>query len=102
MISNHWAIAQQNTSLNIDRCFEMAKQNYPLIKQYSLIEKTKEYSIANANKQYLPQLHIVGQASYQSDIPQIPITLPNAQIPTIDKDQYRLYGEISQSLTDLF
>ncbi len=102
LVSSNWAKAQSNNSLNIDHCFEMAKQNYPLIKQYSLIEKTKEYSIANANKQYLPQLHIAGQATYQSDIPQIPITLPNAQIPTIDKSQYRLYGEISQSITNLF
>ncbi len=102
LISSNCAIAQQSTSLDIDRCFEMAKQNYPLIKQYSLIEKTKEYSIANANKRYLPQLHIAGQATYQSDIPQIPIKLPNAQIPTIDKDQYRLYGEISQPITNLF
>ncbi len=102
LISSHWAIAQQSTSLDIDRCFEMAKQNYPLIKQYSLIAKTREYSIANANKGYLPQLHIAGQATYQSDIPQIPIKLPNAQIPTIDNEQYRLYGEISESITNLF
>jgi outer membrane protein TolC len=80
----------------------MAKQNYPLIKQYTLIEKTKEYSISNAQKGILPQFNIAGQATYQSAVTQIPISLPNVNIPIMSKDQYRLYGEVSQSITDLF
>jgi outer membrane protein TolC len=102
LICSHWAMAQQNNSLTLDNCLEMAKQNYPLIKQYTLIEKTKEYSIANAQKGYLPQFNVSGQATYQSDVTQVPISLPNMDIPTISKDQYRLYGEVSQSITDLF
>lgn len=102
LICSHWAMAQQSNSLSLDNCLEMAKQNYPLIKQYTLIEKTKEYSIANAQKGMLPQFNIAGQAPYQSAVTQIPISLPNMNIPTISKDQYRLYGEVSQSITDLF
>lgn len=102
LISTHWATAQQNNSLSIDVCVEMAKRNFPLIKQYGLIEKSKEYSVDNANKGYLPQLSIAGQAIYQSAVTQIPISLPNMDIPTISKDQYRLYGEVSQPITDLF
>ncbi|MBS1633836.1 MAG: TolC family protein [Bacteroidetes bacterium] len=102
LICSHWAMAQQSNSLSLDNCLEKAKQNYPLIKQYTLIEKTKEYSIANAQKGYLPQFNVAGQATYQSAVTQIPISLPNMNIPTISKDQYRLYGEVSQSITDLF
>ena len=102
LICSHWAMAQQNNSLTLDNCLEMAKQNYPLIKQYTLIEKTKEYSIANAQKAYLPQFNVAGQATYQSAVTQIPISLPNVDIPTMSRDQYRLYGEVSQSITDLF
>ena len=51
------AIAQTN-SLNIDTCYAMARRNYPIIKQYALIEKSKEFTISNANKAYLPQLSI--------------------------------------------
>lgn len=50
--------AQQRESLSIDSCYAMAKRNYPLIKQYGLIEKTLEYTISNANKAYLPQFNI--------------------------------------------
>lgn len=102
LICSHWAMAQQSNSLTLDNCLEMAKQNYPLIKQYTLIEKTKEYSIANAQKGILPQFNVAGQATYQSAVTQVPISLPNMDVPTISKDQYRLYGEVSQSITDLF
>src|SRR5690606_23782989 len=71
-------------------------------KQYTLVEKTKEYSITNAQKGYLPQFNIAGQATYQSDVTQIPFSLPSMDIPTMSRDQYRLYGEVSQSITDLF
>lgn len=102
LICSHWAVAQQSNSLTLDNCLEMAKQNYPLIKQCTLIEKTKEYSIANAQKGYLPQFNVAGQATYQSAVTAVPISLPNMEVPAISKDQYRLYGEVSQSITDLF
>ncbi|MGB3197775.1 MAG: TolC family protein [Saprospiraceae bacterium] len=96
------AFSQQVTSLTIDSCFEMAKRNFPLVKQYALIEKSKSYSIDNANKSYLPQFNIGGQATYQSEVTHIPISLPNVKIAELSKDQYKLYGEISQAVTDLF
>lgn len=94
--------AQSVSSLNIDSCYAMAKRNYPLVKQYALIEKSKEYSIDNANKSYLPQFNIAGQATYQSEVTKVPISIPNVTIPELSKDQYKLYGEVSQPITDLF
>lgn len=96
------AFSQQVTSLTIDSCFEMAKRNFPLVKQYALIEKSKSYSIDNANKSYLPQFNIGGQATYQSEVTHIPISLPNVKVSELSKDQYKLYGEVSQAVTDLF
>jgi outer membrane protein TolC len=96
------AFSQQVTSLTIDSCFEMAKRNFPLVKQYALIDKSKAYSIDNANKSYLPQFNIGGQATYQSAVTHIPISLPNVKIAELSKDQYKLYGEVSQAVTDLF
>jgi len=102
LMCSHLAVAQQNNSLTLDNCLEMSKQNYPLIKQYTLIEKTKEYSIDNAQKGYLPQFNVAGQTTYQSAVTAVPISLPNMNVPTLSKDQYRLYGEVTQSITDLF
>jgi outer membrane protein TolC len=97
-------------SLKIEDCYQLAKQNFPLVKQYELIEKTKGFSIENAQKAYLPQFGIYGQATYQSEVTEIPLNFEAMKpilgnnvptIPELSKDQYRLYGEVSYSLTDL-
>ncbi len=90
--------AQSQSSLTIDEAYRLAIKNYPLVKQVSLIEKTKQYSIENANKGYLPQLSIDGQGTYQSDVTSI--SIPGVTAINLSKDQYRIYGEISQIVTD--
>ncbi|MEJ5993355.1 TolC family protein [Pedobacter sp. Du54] len=90
--------AQQKLSL--DDCYQLAMQNYPLAKQRNLIETTSAYTLSNLEKGYLPQITLSAQASYQSDVTQLPIRLPNVTVPTPSKDQYKVAGEISQSIYD--
>jgi len=91
---------QNSKVLTIEDCYMLSRQNYPLIKQRELILKSKEYSIENAGKAYFPQLAINGQASYQSDVTSLPIRLPGVEVPTLSKDQYKLYAEVNQPLYD--
>lgn len=93
--------AQQEKTLTLDDCYQMARQHYPMVKQQDLIKRSTEYSVANAAKGYLPQAGIYGQATYQSDVTKIAVPIPNVTIPSPDKDQYKLYGEVVQPLTDL-
>jgi len=59
-------------SLNIDSCYVFATRNYPLIKQYELVEKTKEYTLSNAGKAYLPQVSLTAIEGYVfGDLPTI-------------------------------
>ena len=51
-------------TLSIDSCYALAVRNYPLIKQYELIEKTKEYTLSNAGKAYLPQVSVTAIEGY--------------------------------------
>ncbi|MDO4230270.1 MAG: TolC family protein, partial [Capnocytophaga sp.] len=94
--------AQSSQRLTLNNCYELAQKNYPLIGQYELLEKIKELSLENTSRGYLPQLTISGYATYQSEVTSVPISLPNVDIPTLDKDQYRIYVELNQSVTDLF
>ena len=87
--------------LTLESCYELAKQNYPLVKQRELIKRAGEYTVDNISKGYLPQVSVNGQYTYQSDVTRIPINIPGVSVPTIDKDQYRIYGEVVQPLTDL-
>ncbi|KAA6318918.1 hypothetical protein EZS27_031125, partial [termite gut metagenome] len=87
-----------SAQITIEDCYAKAKTNYPLVKQYGLIEKTKEYNLSNANKGYLPQLLLAAKATYQSDVIQIPIDFPG--ITGLSKNQYGVTLEISQTLFD--
>jgi outer membrane protein TolC len=51
-------------TLTLDSCYSMALRNYPLVKQYDLIEQTREYTLSNASKAYLPQVSLTGIAGY--------------------------------------
>ena len=42
--------------LEIDQCHDMARQQYPLIKQYGLLEKSEAYTLSNAMKAFLPEV----------------------------------------------
>jgi len=86
--------------LTIERCQELARNHYPLIQRYGIIEKTAAYNISNAGKGYLPQFMLSAKASYQSDVTALPLQIPGIQIDGMPKDQYLATLDISQSLWD--
>lgn len=92
--------AQNGQTLSLDTCLKKAAENYPLVQQYGLIQKSAEYSLSNASKAYLPQFQIMGQVTYQSDVPNIPTGVPGVTKPLLDKDQYKTYAELNQSIYD--
>jgi outer membrane protein TolC len=92
--------AQGQPSLTLEACYSLAESNYPLVRQQALIERTKAYSIENAARGYWPQLAVAGQASYQSDVTTLPLSLPGIEAPQISKDQYKIYGEVTQTVLD--
>jgi outer membrane protein TolC len=100
-IAGLWGLGLAAQSLSLDSCYALARRNYPLVQQFDLIEKSKELSLENASKGYLPQLAVNGQATYQSEVTSLPISFPGLNVPELSKDQYRLFGEVNQPLTDL-
>lgn len=82
--------------LTIEQCYELAKQNYPLTKQRDLLIQSNDFTVSNIAKGNWPQLLVSGQASYQSEVVKIPIP----ESPQIPKNQFRIYGEATQPLTD--
>lgn len=92
--------ALQAQSLTIETCYTLAAENYPLVKQRELLTKSNEYTLQNLSKGYLPQLTLAGQATYQSEVTQVPISVPGMNVPVLSKDQYKFYGEVTQTLFD--
>lgn len=88
------------SKLNLEQAYQLARANYPLIKQKELISKTAFLTIENINTAYLPQLSLNGQASYQSDVTSINIPIAGASIVPMSKDQYKFWGELNQLIYD--
>ncbi|MFT3846993.1 MAG: TolC family protein [Lacibacter sp.] len=84
----------------LDKVVEAAKQNYPLVKQKDLIRQTKEISIENIGKGYLPQFTLSGQATYQSDVTSVKIPVPGISITPPSKDQYKVVADVNQLIWD--
>jgi outer membrane protein TolC len=87
-------------NITLDICQQKAREQYPLTKQYGLIEKTTEYNIANASKAWLPQLNLGAKVTYQSEA--IKITLPPPINRTMEqsKEQYGVTLDVSQTVWD--
>jgi outer membrane protein TolC len=95
------SIAQNTiTELNLEQAYQLARVNYPLIKQKDLISKSAFLSIENINTAYLPHLSVNGQASYQSDVTSIKIPIAGVNISPMSKDQYKFWGELNQLIYD--
>jgi len=90
--------AQENAGLTLEECHERAKQHYPLAKQRELLTRSTTYTISNLQKGYLPQFTVNAQATYQSDVTQIPIPIPG--VTQLSKDQYKVYAELNQVVYD--
>ena len=90
----------------LEECQQAAERNYPLIKQYGLIEKTTQLTVANIQKGWLPQVSASAQATYQSDVMSWPdqmkkmMTGMGIDMKGLTKDQYRVGIDVNQTLFD--
>ena len=90
----------------LDECQKAAEQNYPLIRQYDLIGKTTELTVANIDKGWLPQISASAQATLQSDVVSWPdqmktmMTGMGIEMKGLKKDQYRVGIDINQTVYD--
>ena len=90
----------------LEECQQAAERNYPLIRQYDLIEKTTELTLANIQKGWLPQVSASAQATYQSDVVSFPDQMQalyqqvGIDMKGLTKDQYRVGIDVSQTIYD--
>lgn len=89
-----------HAQVTLEQCKAWAQGNYPVIKQYNLVEQSRRFTVENAAKAWLPKAVVSGTASYQSDVTTIPIDIPGVDIPTLSKDQYDVNITVSQQVYD--
>lgn len=94
------AAGQGLNKLDLQQAYELSQKNYPVVKQKDLIRQTANINIENLQKGFLPQFTVSGQASYQSDVTSVPVSLPGITIESASKDQYKLLADVSQLIYD--
>lgn len=87
-------------TITLEQCYQWSRENYPLIKKQELIKKAEQYTTENALKGWLPQVNITAQATYQNDVTQFPLKLPNMNVEPLSKDQYKVFADVSQTIYD--
>ena len=90
----------------LEECQQAAERNYPLIRQYGLIEKTTALTVANIQKGWLPQVSASAQATYQSDVVAWPDEMRGMlgqmglNFKGLKKDQYKIGLDVQQTVFD--
>ena len=90
----------------LEECQRAAEQNFPLIRQYGLIEKTTDLNVANIQKGWLPQVSASAQATLQSDVPAFPDEFQKVYqqmgitMEGLERDQYRVGIDVQQAVYD--
>ncbi|MBQ8463133.1 MAG: TolC family protein [Prevotella sp.] len=90
----------------LEACQQAAERNYPLIRQYDLIGKTTDLTVANIQKGWLPQVSASAQATYQSDVMAWPDQMKTmlsgmgVDLKGLKKDQYKIGIDVQQTIFD--
>lgn len=92
LISTVPLLGQQNITLQ--ECYEVVTQHYPLAKQSQMFEKQNKLDTEVISNSKLPQFSLDAQATYQSEVIEIPI--PSVNIEPLNKDQYRATLSVNQ------
>ena len=98
LIPVHLLMAQE--AVTLEQCQNWARENHAVLKQLDLYQQILALKNENNSTSYLPQVNLNGQATYQSAVTKIGISLPNINIPSVDKDQYKFYLDFKQTIWD--
>ena len=92
--------------LTLERCHQLAQENYPAIKKYGLIDKSLEIELSDINKSWLPSVTAYGQGTIQNVVPAFPAALEDVlaqmgkEVRGIGKFQYKIGVDVSQTIWD--
>jgi outer membrane protein TolC len=86
--------AQQKFTL--EDCYALANKNYPIAKQAELLQQKNTYEMDALKKGKLPKIDLNAQATYQSEVTELPIKIPNEVVTPLNNDQYRATLDVNQ------
>jgi len=93
-------MSQAQTFLSLYDCEKQAETHNPQAGQMKLIQEATDLQVRLLNKNFVPQSRLNGQATWQSEVTSLPIKIPNIDVASPPKDQYKFTLDVSQSIYD--
>jgi outer membrane protein TolC len=96
-------------TINLDYCKQKVRQNHPIATNAMVNDSIASLKNKNIKTEWLPQLNLNGQATYQSDAMKIEMLVPDTSRRPVgftkksietDRDQYKVWLDVSQMIFD--
>lgn len=95
-----------NAQISVEQCVALARDNYPLISRYGLLQQSRQIELSDINKGWLPQIGVYAQGTLQNVVPSFPDALSDvldkmgADVEGLGKLQYKAGVDLNQTIWD--
>lgn len=84
------------SGITLQQCISAAIETHPLSKQNAILSNSSRLQNQIYDIATLPSVQLNAQATYQSDVTSIPISLPNISLPSLPHEQYRATVDVNE------
>lgn len=101
MLAMSMQISAQKEAVTLQQLQSLARENYPLLKQKQAYTDIGNNKAKQLSTNFYPQISVVGQATYQSEVTEFNIPIPGTTGGFQQKpDQYAVGVELKETLFD--
>lgn len=106
IIALGWLLPLSAQVITIGECVRLAREHYPLVAQYGVVERLAGLDLSDISKAWLPQGTVGAQVTWQNDVAALPDVLTRmlaqngVEYPGLDKTQYRVGIDVAQQIWD--
>lgn len=101
MLAMSMQISAQKEAVTLQQLQSLARENYPLLKQKQVYTDIGNNKAKQLSTNFYPQVSVVGQATYQSEVTEFNIPIPGTTGGFQQKpDQYAVGVELKETLFD--
>lgn len=86
-----------SAQITLDECKTSARDNYPAVKQYRLIELSRDYTVDNASKAWLPKVSVAAGAVAMTDLTE---KMATGAATDISNEFYGAMLQVNQTIYD--
>lgn len=86
--------------LNLAEAITKAREHAPAQALIPLAAAEQDLQLKNIGTNFRPQISVLAQATYQSEVTTLEVPIPNFEIDPLSKDQYKIEATVNQNLYD--